>query len=98
VVVLDVNRQTLLNVRRKVAQGTLVHATTYVVLEVAIQIPLVRSVELAQIALDHGHRMIFDVLDVASLNVRYVVPFDASEKYSTKKILEIDNQVFVFPC
>ena len=46
----------------------------------AIQIPLVGRAELAQVALDHRHRMILDVFRVARLHMCHIVALDAAKE------------------
>ena len=46
-VILDVDSQRLLNVRREIAQGTLVHPSAHVILQMSVQIPLVGRPEFA---------------------------------------------------
>ena len=81
VVVLDVDGEALLDVGGEVAERALVHAAAHVVLEVAVQVPLVGRAELAQVALDHRHRMVLDVFGVARLHVRHIVALNTSEEF-----------------
>ena len=64
----------------EIAKRTLVHAAAHVILQMTVQVPLVRRAELAQVALDHRHRMVFDVFGIARLDVRHVVALDAAEE------------------
>ena len=79
--ILNVNGERLFDVSREIAQRTLVHAAAHVVLEVSVQIPLVRCAEFAQIALDHRHRVVLDVFRVPGLDVRDVIAFDATKEF-----------------
>lgn len=72
--------ETLLDVRPEVAQRTLELAITLVVAVVSVQVPLVRGAKVAQIALDHGHRVVLDVLGEARLQVGHVVALGAPEE------------------
>ena len=83
-VILDVDSQRLLNVRREIAQGTLVHPSAHVILQMSVQIPLVGRPEFAQVTFYHRHRMILDVFGVPSFHVRDVIALDAAEKLAGK--------------
>jgi len=80
VVVLHMDSETLLDVRPEVAQRTLELAVALVVAVVPVQVPFVGGAKVAEIALDHGHRVILDVLGEARLQVGHVVALGAPEE------------------
>lgn len=75
-----VHGETLLDIRTEVALAALERATTTMVLIVPVQVPLVRGAKVTQIALDHRHRMVLDVLRVARLHVRHIGTFRAAQE------------------
>lgn len=49
-------------------------------MDIPIEVPFVGCAELAEVALDHGHGVVLDVLRVARLDVGDVVALDAAEE------------------
>lgn len=85
--ILYVHRQTLLDISREVAHGTLELAVALVVLVVTIQIPLVWSTKIAQVTFNHGHGMVLDVFRESRFHVSHVVTLGATEEF----LLEMCN-------
>lgn len=81
------NRQTLLDVRRKVAGRTSECTVAVVIFAMAVQIPLVGRSEITHVALYHRHRMVFDVFGEARLDMGDVSAFGATRiKEKTKSV------------
>lgn len=70
-----VYREALFDVRCEIARRTSESTVTIVIFAMSVQVPFVGCTEVAHIALDHRHRMVFDVFCVSRFDVGHVGAF-----------------------
>lgn len=75
-----VHSETLFDIRTEVAFAALERARAAMILIMPVQIPFIRRTKVTQIALDHRHRMVFDVFRIARLHVRHIGTFGAAQE------------------
>lgn len=72
------NRETLFDIRCKIARRTSERTVTVVIFAVTIQIPLVGRSEITHVTLYHWHRVVFDVFGETRLDVGDISAFGAT--------------------